>query len=313
MEPAGQGGNDGGRAVFRAGVFSERPALIPQEFPGTPVGVPGAAAGVFPRVPPVRLPAAGGWRRREATRKTSWNGWPPGARTSCRCWRMASILTAGRRWPGASRCWSGREARPPMTFYCAQLDRGGSAAVRTELIYALQHDKSNTARLLELWPHGKGQAGRYGALGCWHAWMIPPPGPISVRCCRSSRGRSWRHWKFACGGQEAGELVAQELERLLAPLVADAACTPSEKEVQDIQQALLCPARQDRSGCLRGVPPHGPRWGRRWMTGSACGTNLPIGGRIARGSVFCTAVAPHAAGGHPAAVGTRACSPWPKS
>ena len=35
-------------------------------------------------------------------------------------------------------------------FYCAQLDRGGSAAVRREQIYALQHDKSNTARLLEL-------------------------------------------------------------------------------------------------------------------------------------------------------------------
>ena len=122
-------------------------------------------------------------------------------------------------------------------FYCAQLDRSGSAAVRAELIYALRHDKSNTARLLELC---RTEKGKLAAMARWVlARMDDPAAWAYFRALLPKQPRQvMAALEFACGGQEAGELVAQELERLLAPLVADAAYTPSEKEVQDIQQAF---------------------------------------------------------------------------
>ena len=122
-------------------------------------------------------------------------------------------------------------------FYCAQLDRGGRAAVRSELIYALRHDKGNTARLLELC---RTEKGKLAVMAHWTlARMDDPAAWAYFRALLPKQPRQvMAALEFACGGQEAGELVAQELERLLAPLVADAAYTPSEKEVQDIQQAF---------------------------------------------------------------------------
>ena len=123
-------------------------------------------------------------------------------------------------------------------FYCAQLDRGARAAVRTELIYALRHDRGNTARLLELCRTEKGKP---AAMAHWVlARMDDPAAWAYFRALLPNQPRQvMAALEFACGGQEAGELVAQELERLLAPLVADAARIPDEKEVQDIQQAFF--------------------------------------------------------------------------
>ena len=122
-------------------------------------------------------------------------------------------------------------------FYCAQLDRGGSAAVRRELIYALQHDKSNTARLLELC---RTEKGKLAAMARWAlARMDDPAAWAYFRALLPKQPRQvMTALEFACGGQEAGELVAGELERLLAPLVADDAYTPSEKEERAIQEAF---------------------------------------------------------------------------
>ncbi len=123
-------------------------------------------------------------------------------------------------------------------FYCAQLDRGGSAAVRRELIYALRHDKGNTARLLELCRTEKGKT---AAMARWVlARMDEPAAWTYFRELLPSQPRQvMAALEFACGGQEAGELVAQELERLLAPLVADAAYIPGEEEKQAIQEAFF--------------------------------------------------------------------------
>ena len=174
-------------------------------------------------------------------------------------------------------------------FYCAQLDRGGSAAVRTELIYALQHDKSNTARLLELC---RTEKGKLAAMARWVlARMDDPAAWAYFRALLPKQPRQvMAALEFACGGQEAGELVAQELERLLAPLVADAACTPSEKEVQDIQQAFYA---------LPGKT--GPAVCEAYRRMAALGTTLDDRLRLRHkftdrgpdreGSVFCTAVA----------------------
>ena len=124
-------------------------------------------------------------------------------------------------------------------FYCAQLDRGGSAAVRAELIYALRHDKSNTAHLLELCRTEKGS--KLAAMARWVlARMDEPAAWTYFRELLPSQPRQvMAALEFACGGQEAGELVAQELERLLAPLVADAAYIPGEEEKQAIQEAFF--------------------------------------------------------------------------
>ena len=174
-------------------------------------------------------------------------------------------------------------------FYCAQLDRGGSAAVRTELIYALQHDKSNTARLLELC---RTEKGKLAAMARWVlARMDDPAAWAYFRALLPKQPRQvMAALEFACGGQEAGELVAQELERLLAPLVADAACTPSEKEVQDIQQAFYA---------LPGKT--GPAVCEAYRRMAALGTTLDDRLRLRHkftdrgpdreGAVFCTAVA----------------------
>ena len=122
-------------------------------------------------------------------------------------------------------------------FYCAQLDRGGRAAVRAELVHALRHDKGNTARLLELC---RTEKGKLGEMARWAlARMDDPAAWAYFRELLPRQPRQvMASLEFVCGGQEAGELVAQELERLLAPLVADAACTPGEKEVQAIQEAF---------------------------------------------------------------------------
>ena len=122
-------------------------------------------------------------------------------------------------------------------FYCAQLDRGGRAAVRTELIYALRHDRGNTARLLELCRTEKGKP---AAMAHWVlARMDDPAAWAYFRALLPNQPRQvMAALEFACGGQEAGELVAQELERLLAPLVTDAAHIPSEEEKQTIQEAF---------------------------------------------------------------------------
>lgn len=122
-------------------------------------------------------------------------------------------------------------------FFCAQLDRGGSAAVRRELIHALQHDKGNTARLLELC---RTEKGKLAAMSRWVlARMDDPAAWAFFRALLPKQPRQvMAALEFACGGQEAGELVARELERLLAPLVADAACIPGEEEKQAIQEAF---------------------------------------------------------------------------
>ena len=122
-------------------------------------------------------------------------------------------------------------------FYCAQLDRGGRAAVRAELVHALRHDKGNTARLLELC---RTEKGKLGEMARWAlARMDDPAAWAYFRELLPRQPRQvMASLEFVCGGQEAGELVAEELERLLAPLVADAAYTPGEKEVQAIQEAF---------------------------------------------------------------------------
>ena len=122
-------------------------------------------------------------------------------------------------------------------FYRAQLDRGGSAAVRAELIHALRHDKDNTARLLELC---RTEKGKLAAMARWAlARMDDPAAWAYFRALLPKQPRQvMASLEFACGGQEAGELVAQELERLLAPLVTDAAHIPSEEEKQTIQEAF---------------------------------------------------------------------------
>ena len=122
-------------------------------------------------------------------------------------------------------------------FYRAQLDRGGSAAVRAELIHALRHDRGNTARLLELC---RTEKGKLAAIARWVlARMDDPAAWAYFRTLLPKRPRQvMAALEFACGGQEAGALVAEELERLLAPLVADAARIPDEKEVQAIQEAF---------------------------------------------------------------------------
>ena len=122
-------------------------------------------------------------------------------------------------------------------FYRAQLDRGGRTAVRSELIYALRHDKGNTARLLELC---RTEKGKLGEMARWAlARMDDPAAWAYFRALLPKQPRQvMASLEFACGGQEAGELVAQELERLLAPLVTDAAHIPSEEEKQTIQEAF---------------------------------------------------------------------------
>ena len=174
-------------------------------------------------------------------------------------------------------------------FYCAQLDRSGSAAVRAELIYALRHRKENAARLLELC---RTEKGKLAAMARWVlARMDDPAAWAYFRALLPKQPRQvMAALEFACGGQEAGELVAQELERLLAPLVADAACTPSEKEVQDIQQAFYA---------LPGKT--GPAVCEAYRRMAALGTTLDDRLRLRHkftdrgpdreGSVFCTAVA----------------------
>lgn len=122
-------------------------------------------------------------------------------------------------------------------FYRAQLDRGGSAAVRAELIHALRHDRGNTARLLELC---RTEKGKLAAIARWVlARMDDPAAWAYFRTLLPKRPRQvMAALEFACGGQEAGALVAEELERLLAPLVADAARIPDAKEKTAIQEAF---------------------------------------------------------------------------
>ena len=122
--------------------------------------------------------------------------------------------------------------------YCAQLDKGGSPAVRTELIYALRHDKGNLARLLELCRTEKGKPGE---MARWVlARMDEPEVWAYFRTLLPKRPRQVMvALEFAYGGQEAGELVAKELERLLAPLVADASRVPDTKHVNALQEAFF--------------------------------------------------------------------------